>query len=181
MANRQIFRRIPKTLLVASCVIFIVLGSVAIISRCRLSETINSIFKSGVGAEYQSWFEHLLSGFVMPSIMLIAFFPIWWVFTGKPKNHSKNRFVFRVRQWLMSQSERHQYDLWLCTCVLLDIAVSGNFEFTQFLVRGTFQWGQYGCDVAGSLIWFLLLKRLCPIPTLQRCCAFRLHASEPKL
>lgn len=154
--------RISKTPLVASGVFLFLLGSIALVSRCRLSAVINSAFTLGVGTEYQSWFEHFFSGFASPSFLFFSLFPLWSVLTHKREGNPNTRFFRRAREWLLSQSEHRLYILLLSISATLYVAISANWEFGQFQERGIFQWGQFGCDVVGSLIWFLLLKQLCP-------------------
>ena len=146
-------------------------------SRCRLSATINVAFKSGIGGEYQSWFEHFLSGFASPSLLFISLLPLWWVLTSEREGKREVRFFRRIRAWLLSLSEYRLYVLLLSICVFLYVVTSANWEFSQFLERGMFQFDQFGCDVAGSLIWFLLLKLLCPNPALQG--TLRLSVARP--
>jgi hypothetical protein len=161
--------RALKTPLLVSCGFFFPFGDIALVSRFRVSSTINGIFKSGLGAEYQSWFEHFLSGFAFPSLLLL--FVSAALFGHAPsrgrEENASIRIVLCICSWLLSQSERSIYVFLVGACAFLYIAASGDWEFNQFQKRGAFQFGQFGSEVAGSFIWFLLLKRLYPNNSLQ--------------
>lgn len=157
-----ISRRALKTPLLVSCGFFFLFGGIALASRFRVSSTINPIFMSAVGAEYQSWFEHFLSGFASPSLLFMSAVLFGYALSREREENTSIRVVLRIRSWLLSQSERHVYLFLVGACSFLYMAASGDWEFNQFQERGTFQFGQFGSDVAGSVIWFLLLKRLCP-------------------
>lgn len=172
-----ISRHLSKPPLIASCAFLFLFGGIAVVSRCRLSAAINAAFKSGIGGEYQSWFEHFLSGFAAPSLLFISLLPLWWTLTSECEGKREVRFFRRIRAWLLSLSEYRLYAFLLGICVFLYVATSTNWEFSQLLERGTFQFGQFGSDVAGSLIWFLALKPLCPYPALQG--TLRLSATHP--
>lgn len=169
--------RISKCSLVASCAFLVVFGGVALVSRCRFSAMINAGFQSGVGAEYQSWFEHFLSGFAAPSLLFISLLPLWSVLTSKREGNPNAWCIRRAKEWLSPQSELRLYIIFLSTIMLLYIVISANWEFGQFMERGTFQWGQFSCDAVGSLIWFLVLKHLSPNPLFQW--PLRLSAANP--
>lgn len=175
-----ISRRTLKTPMLVSCGFFFVFGSVALVSRCRVSSVVDTIFKSGVGAEYQSWFEHFLSGFASPSLLFVCAILFWYILSRGRQGNTGNtsiRILLRIRAWLLSQSERRLYSLLLGICASLYIATSANWEFSQFQERGTFQFGQFTSDVVGSLVWFFILKRLCSNPSLQG--TLRLSATRP--
>lgn len=159
-----------RTPIIVSCGFFFVFGGVALVSRFRVSSVVNTIFKSGVGAEYQSWFEHFLSGFASSSLLFVFSILFWYIISRGREGNTGNtsiRVILRIRAWLLSQSEHRLYILLLGVCVSLYIATSANWEFSQFQERGTFQFGHFTSDVVGSLVWFFLLKRLCSNPSLQ--------------
>jgi len=162
--------RALKTPLLVSGGFFFLFGGIALVSRFRVSSTINGIFKSGLGAEYQSWFEHFLSGFASPSLLFMSAALFGHALSRGREENTSIRIVLRIRSWLLSQSERRIYVFLVGACAFLYIAASGDWEFNQFQKRGAFQFGQFGSEVAGSVIWFLLLKRLCPNNSLQATC-----------
>jgi hypothetical protein len=172
-----ISRRALNTPLLVSCGFLFLFGGIALASRFRVSSTINAIFKSGLGGEYQSWFEHFLSGFASPSLLFISAVLFGYALSRGREGNTSIRVVLRIRSWLLSQSERRVYIFLVGACAFLYMAASGDWEFNQFQERGIFQVAQFGSDVAGSVIWFLLLKRLCPNPSLQG--TLRLSAARP--
>jgi hypothetical protein len=157
-----ISRHFLKIPLMTSGALILLLGGVAIISRFRVSLFINAIFKSGIGAEYQSWFEHFLSGFAFPSILFISLVLVWLLLSRGRQGNSNNRILLRARTWLLAQSEQSLYIFLLSFCALAYIAVSTSWEYEQFLKNGLFQFGQLANDVAGSVIWFYIMNVIAP-------------------
>ena len=172
---------LSKPLFGASCAFLFLFGGIAIVSRSRLSAAINATFKSGIGGEYQSWFEHFLSGFASSSFLVFILLPLWWGLTSEREGKREVRFIRRIHARLLPLRENRLYILLLGICAFLYMAMSAIWEFSQFLERGTFQFCQFGCDVVGSLIWFLILKPLCPNPAFEATCAkSRAGASTPR-
>ena len=172
-----ISRCLPKPLFSVSCAFLFLFGGIAVISRCRFFAAINAAFKSGIGGEYQSWFEHFLSGLAVSSFIFISLLSLWSTMTSEHEIKRGTRFFRSIRACLLPLSEYWLYVIFLSICVCLYVAISAIWEFSQFMERGTFQFGQFGCDVVGSLIWFLLLKPFCPNPALQG--TLRLSAERP--
>ena len=150
-------RLLHKPFLVA-CWLFFLCGGIALLSRSRMSRSINSIFKSGIGSEYQSWFEHFLPGFASPSLILMVAIPFGAMLLHRlHKGSTTNKMVLRAHKWISAKSEQDLLTLLLGTCAFAYVAASGNYEFHQSLKSGTFQFGQFTCDTIAVVAWFLLL------------------------
>lgn len=156
-----ISRRVLKPSFMVACLLFFLCGGLALLSRSRMSTAINSIFKSGIGGEYQSWFEHFLSGFASPSLGLMVAIPFGAMLLHRLRDGSTtNKIALRAHAWILAKSEQELLTLLLGTCAFAYIAVSGDWEFNQSLESGTFQLGQFAGDTIAAIVWFLLLKRL---------------------
>lgn len=149
-----------KTPLLASLALFFLFGGTALLSRFRTSAFINVAFKFGIGTEYQSWFEHFLSGFSSTSLLFIFVVSFGALLSLGRQGNTNIRLFCRMRAYLLAQSERNLYTILLIFCTLAYIVISVSWEFNQFLEKGTFQFGQFACDSLGSIIWFLLLRQL---------------------
>lgn len=124
--------RALKTPLLVSCGFFFLFGGIALVSRFRVSFTINAVFKSGLGAEYQTWFEHFLSGFASPSLLLMSAALFGYALSRGREVNTSIRIVLRIRSWLLSQSEHRVYVILVRACAFLYMAASGDWEFNQF-------------------------------------------------
>jgi urea transporter len=153
-----------RTPLVLSCAFFFIFAGIALASRLRISPAINSYFGPVLNAEHQSWFEHFLSGFASPSLLFMFVVVLGDALSRGPNGKTNIRAMLDARSRLLSQSERGVYFAVIGACAALYVAVSCEWEFHQFQQSGRFQFGQLSSDIAGSVIWFFFLTRLCPFP-----------------
>lgn len=156
-----ISRRVLQTPFVVACLLFFVCGGIALLSRSRMSHSINGFFKSpsSIGAEYQSWFEHFLAGFASPSLALIVGIPVGamlWI-RSQPRE-TTNQFILCTRLWILEKCEADRLAILLVICFVADVVGCASWEFSQYLKRGAFQTGQFSCDITGVFAWFLLLR-----------------------
>lgn len=142
-----------------SSAFFLFFGALALVSRFRKSHEINALFKQGVGAEYQSWAEHFLSGFASPSLLFLFALMFGWMLSLFPNGQWNWKFVLRAKGWLKKQSPWALFDFLLVFCCETYSIVSFGWEFSQYLEHDIFQFGQLFCDVSGSIIWLLVVRQ----------------------
>lgn len=142
-------------------------GGVALCSRSRYFVVLNSFFKEFVGAEYQSWFEHFLSGFASTSLAFILIVGFVWFVShfsdGKPE---RGVFVKKILDWvggiIGGISRWRVFEVCLIFCCLIYTLISLYWECEQYFERNYFQTGQFLCDLAGAVIWGFVIRWLTP-------------------
>ena len=139
--------------------LFFTFGVLALVSRFRKVAEINALFKQGIGAEYQSWVEHFLSGFASPSLLFLFAVMFGWVLSLFPNGQWNWRIVLRSKEWLQKQLPWALFDFLLAFCCVTYSIVSFGWEFSQYLERDIFQFGQFFCDVLGAVLWLLIVRQ----------------------
>lgn len=138
---------------------FLFFGGLALISRLRMIAEINAVFKQWIGAEYQSWAEHFLSGLASPSVLFlfaVLFGRLLALFQNRQWNW---KIALRAKECLQRQPPWTLFDLLLVFCCVAYITVSFFWEFSQYRERDSFQFGQFFFDVSGSVIWLLACRQ----------------------
>lgn len=124
---------------------------------------LNSIFKEFIGAEYQSWFEHFLSGFastLLAFILIVRF--VWFVSHFSDGKQERGEFVKKILDWVGGISRWRVFEVCLIFCCLFYTLISLYWECEQYSERNYFQTGQFLCDFAGAVIWGFVIRWLTP-------------------
>lgn len=157
-------RYTPLGLVIFAVITGILLPTLSIASRFRISPKLNNFFRLIIGE--QSLLEHLLGGLGAIGISTLIAIIIWKIpltTRGFPKTSRRHPYFQMCRRFIFRAHKQINYCHWMIGVAMLYIAIGIYWETSQAMTRGFMQYNQLALDSAGSMIgcataWLLTIK-----------------------